>query len=112
MTFAVPQISKYVEREIMNHKQLQHPHIVELREVIASIALFLQCLCFAGPLFHRERFALSLTRKCLAGVPDARVPGNLHGVCDRWGHVPTGRPTARFAREGCPMVLPAAHHRG
>ena len=30
------QISKYVEREIMNHKQLRHPHIVELREVRAS----------------------------------------------------------------------------
>ena len=32
------QISKYVEREIMNHKQLRHPHIVELREVRISAA--------------------------------------------------------------------------
>ncbi len=29
------QISKYVEREIINHKQLRHPHIVELKEVCA-----------------------------------------------------------------------------
>ncbi|KAK9915345.1 hypothetical protein WJX75_007906 [Coccomyxa subellipsoidea] len=29
-------ISKYVEREIMNHKQLRHPHIVELREVFLT----------------------------------------------------------------------------
>jgi len=27
------QITKYVEREIINHKQLKHPHVVELREV-------------------------------------------------------------------------------
>ena len=27
------QISKYVEREIINHKQLMHPHIVEIKEV-------------------------------------------------------------------------------
>lgn len=30
------QISKYVEREIINHKQLRHPHIVELKEVRCS----------------------------------------------------------------------------
>ena len=29
----VLQISKYVEREILNHKRLNHPHIVELKEV-------------------------------------------------------------------------------
>ena len=30
---AALQISKYVEREILNHKRLNHPHIVELKEV-------------------------------------------------------------------------------
>ncbi|CAL5221600.1 g3820 [Coccomyxa viridis] len=29
-------ISKYVEREIINHKQLRHPHIVELKEVFLT----------------------------------------------------------------------------
>ncbi|KAK9816381.1 hypothetical protein WJX74_001337, partial [Apatococcus lobatus] len=29
-------ISKYVEREILNHKRLIHPHIVELREVFLT----------------------------------------------------------------------------
>jgi hypothetical protein len=27
------QVSKYVEREILNHKRLIHPHIVQLKEV-------------------------------------------------------------------------------
>ncbi len=35
MWLTVMQISKYVEREIVNHKQLRHPHIVELKEVRA-----------------------------------------------------------------------------
>ena len=30
---AALQISKYVEREILNHTRLNHPHIVELKEV-------------------------------------------------------------------------------
>ncbi len=30
------QISKYVEREILNHKRLNQPHIIELREVGAQ----------------------------------------------------------------------------
>ena len=30
---APPQVSKYVEREILNHKRLIHPHIVQLKEV-------------------------------------------------------------------------------
>ena len=34
------QVSRYVEREILNHRRLIHPHIVEMREVCAS--LFLQ----------------------------------------------------------------------
>ena len=32
----ITQISKYVEREIINHKQLRHPHIVELKEVCSG----------------------------------------------------------------------------
>lgn len=27
------QITKYVEREIMNHRSLMHPHIVQFKEV-------------------------------------------------------------------------------
>lgn len=29
-----PQINEYVEREILNHRILMHPHIVQFREVI------------------------------------------------------------------------------
>ena len=27
------QVTKYVQREILNHRRLIHPHIVEMREV-------------------------------------------------------------------------------
>jgi serine/threonine protein kinase len=30
---ALPQVTKYVEREIINHRQLVHPHIVQFKEV-------------------------------------------------------------------------------
>ncbi|GAB4815691.1 hypothetical protein N2152v2_002737 [Parachlorella kessleri] len=32
-------ITKYVEREILNHRRLRHPHIIDLREVRACVAL-------------------------------------------------------------------------
>ena len=32
-------MSKYVEREILNHKRLIHPHIVQLKEVSHFFAL-------------------------------------------------------------------------
>ncbi len=36
----VVQVTKYVEREILNHRVLMHPHIVQFKEVRhASIAL-------------------------------------------------------------------------
>lgn len=28
-----PQVTKYVEREIINHRQLVHPHIIQFKEV-------------------------------------------------------------------------------
>jgi hypothetical protein len=54
------QISKYVEREIVNHKQLRHPHIVELREawqpltldlnsILLVIRLQAACMCLRRP---------------------------------------------------------------
>ena len=39
------QISKYVEREIINHKQLRHPHIVELKEVCACPSALARHAC-------------------------------------------------------------------
>lgn len=32
-SFLLPQVTKYVEREIINHRQLVHPHIVQFKEV-------------------------------------------------------------------------------
>ena len=34
------QVSKYVEREILNHKRLIHPHIVQLKEVRSTALLW------------------------------------------------------------------------
>jgi hypothetical protein len=33
------QVTKYVQREILNHRRLIHPHIVEMREVTVSQAV-------------------------------------------------------------------------
>ena len=32
----VVQVTKYVEREIMNHRQLVHPHIIQFKEVFLT----------------------------------------------------------------------------
>jgi serine/threonine protein kinase len=31
-----PQVTKYVEREIINHRQLVHPHIIQFKEVFLT----------------------------------------------------------------------------
>ena len=31
--FLPAQVTKYVEREIINHRQLVHPHIIQFKEV-------------------------------------------------------------------------------
>lgn len=33
---SVMQVTKYVEREIVNHRQLMHPHIVQFKEVCTA----------------------------------------------------------------------------
>ena len=39
MHAACMQVTKYVQREILNHRRLIHPHIVEMREVTVSQAV-------------------------------------------------------------------------
>lgn len=39
----MPQVTKYVEREILNHRVLMHPHIVQFKEV--SCAAHSRHLC-------------------------------------------------------------------
>ena len=41
LTSAAAQVTRYVEREILNHRRLIHPHIVEMREVTDAHL----CLC-------------------------------------------------------------------
>jgi serine/threonine-protein kinase SRK2 len=37
VVWLLPQVTKYVEREILNHRCLVHPHIVQFREVSATL---------------------------------------------------------------------------
>ncbi len=46
------QISKYVEREILNHKRLIHPHIVELREVRCNCCFRMHMIFAEGCAFE------------------------------------------------------------
>ncbi|KAK9841023.1 hypothetical protein WJX81_006268 [Elliptochloris bilobata] len=48
-------ITKYVEREIINHKQLKHPHVVELREVFLTAEYLAIAMEYAagGDMYHR-----------------------------------------------------------
>ena len=71
------QISKYVEREILNHKRLNQPHIIELREV-------LDITCTPPKLQHGRAFLFSDLRSIhFTGLPDTRISGNCHGVRSR-----------------------------
>lgn len=42
------QVTKYVQREILNHRRLIHPHIVEMREVRRPVATLAPCLAPYG----------------------------------------------------------------
>ena len=42
----VRQVTKYVEREILNHRFLMHPHIVQFKEVCTAHPI---ALCHANP---------------------------------------------------------------
>ena len=71
------QISKYVEREILNHKRLNQPHIIELREVLS-----ITCTAPELPPVLAHLFS-DLSSSQFTGLPDTRVPGNCYGVCSR-----------------------------
>ena len=43
-SFTSLQITKYVEREIMNHRSLMHPHIVQFKEVSLSQVIAIDLL--------------------------------------------------------------------
>ena len=38
--YCILQVTKYVLREILNHRSLVHPHIVQFKEVINAAAQF------------------------------------------------------------------------
>ena len=42
------QVTKYVEREILNHRCLVHPHIVQFKEVSPLLHRLQQCWCWTG----------------------------------------------------------------
>lgn len=47
------QVTKYVEREILNHRVLMHPHIVQFKEVGHARCRMIQGLSFRSS-FHRQ----------------------------------------------------------
>lgn len=71
-------VTKYVQREILNHRLLVHAHVVQLREVH-----WCSPCCRPTDDNHIEQ----LTTHHHSGVFDTAVLGHRHGICSRRGHV-------------------------
>ena len=89
--------SVYVEREIVNHSSLLHPHIVQFKEVTSKNIKSVDCNFWPTPI------AVHLTTLLLshAGISYTGIPGNRHGICGRRGHVPVCQGQARPAGIYC-----------
>ena len=113
-------MSKYVEREILNHKRLIHPHIVQLKEVSRACLFALRCpfkstghVCALTPLSAsgschvscmthsspgqspgRTWLQVFLTNNHLAIAMEYAAGGNLYQLVARSGGLP--EPDARW----------------
>lgn len=86
-------MSKYVEREILNHKRLIHPHIVQLKEVRTGAPLQLEIStvssilgCVAKLLWRCEQ--VFLTQHHLAIAMEYAAGGNLYQLVAMSGGLP------------------------
>jgi hypothetical protein len=73
------QVTKYVEREILNHKQLIHPHIIRFNEVRASAGIVQlapapcstlvlarrMSVCYRSVPFHEENTCSNQSRQVM-----------------------------------------------
>lgn len=64
---------KYVEREILNHRQLTHPHIVAFKEIFVTSKVLLMMY-----------FVVIRNMYDIDGVYFAAAPGNRYGICGWW----------------------------
>ena len=117
-------MTKYVEREILNHRVLMHPHIVQFKEVrphcqLPAISLMSETshLCCLKPGQMQPTQSqpagatseLLLTRPWPAGVPHTSVPRDRDGVRGGGRHVRVRRAEGGPQGERGAVVLPAAH---
>jgi serine/threonine protein kinase len=95
---ASTEVSKYVEREILNHKRLIHPHIVQLKEVPCSrVSQASKNPCRAGksrPQPAAAHAQVFLTNNHLAIAMEYAAGGNLYQLVARSGGLP--EPDARW----------------
>ena len=88
-----------MEREILNHRFLMHPHIVQFKEVRAPSAVHCQLhmpvhsllqssgVHFFGSKSMKYCTSPAVKLAMLAGILDIEIPGHCHGICSRRGHV-------------------------
>ena len=95
------QVTKYVEREILNHRFLMHPHIVQFKEVNIQSLICSPCAlthvitaddgCLMTQEILEDEFEVAAVVIVMlihpAGVPYIEVSCHCHGVCSRRGYV-------------------------
>lgn len=86
------QISKYVEREILNHKRLNQPHIIELREVmpLTVLQLMMAALLLSPALIDHSSPTLQvfLTPEYLAIAMEYAAGGDMFQLVVRQRGLP------------------------
>ena len=125
------QVTKYTVREVLNHKRLVHPHIVEMREVRNSVLYFPHSLFFTvcssnfetiqSGLSHRVSMASwsqlnmqwqsALQFLLCSGFSDRGLSWDRDGVCCWRRYVSISCQQQRSTRNKRPMVLSATHCR-
>ena len=80
----VNQVTRNVEREILNHRELLHPHIVQFKEVLASARYSPYYTVVPWP----EECGVSIRHMTVftmmglhAGILDITVSGHCPGIC-------------------------------
>lgn len=96
---SLSQVTKYVEREILNHRALMHPHIGENYEHCSTAAPEHKAKGRPATNHHLQEVARSVLRgktmtmynfvcsSIQGGVPYTSLPGHCNGVCSWWRYV-------------------------
>ncbi|KAL4418701.1 hypothetical protein ABPG77_004881 [Micractinium sp. CCAP 211/92] len=112
--------SKYVEREIINHMKLRHPHIVELQEVFLTTTHLVSVRASGGSppgtLGGSLQHPGQQSRRCQGAGRREREPGGagqaaalaMGGVCSSPGWSGTGSIDGRRSATGSRFRPPSA----